>query len=135
MPSIGSLEQPQPNVRDIKQRVSQLLKTQTKQQETLVHVISILNITRYAIQVNKQCINTVMQAVERMHNDVTTLFNITSLLYTCVNYQQILLHVPSILENLRDSLYMRQIAMHAMGYIDVAITSILTPHVLPVEDL
>ena len=30
---------------------------------------------------------------------------------------------------------MRQIAMHAMDYIDTATTSILSPHVLPVEDL
>ena len=34
--------------------VNQLIQEQTKQQETLVHVISILNITRYAIQVYRQ---------------------------------------------------------------------------------
>ena len=30
---------------------------------------------------------------------------------------------------------MRQVAMHAMDYIDAATTGILSPHVLPVEDL
>ena len=124
------------DVRDIKRRVNQLIETQTQQQETLVHVILILNITRYAMQVNRQHNNAVMQAVERTHDDVTTLFNITISLYSCINYQQILLHIHSILANLRDSLYyMRQIAMHAMDYIDTASTSILSPHVLPVEDL
>ena len=113
------------DVRDIKKRVNQLIETQT-QQETLVHVISILNITRYATQVNRQHINTVMGAVERTQNEVTTLFNITSSIYTSTNYQQILLHIHSILANLRDSLfYMRQIAMHAMDYIDADTTSIL----------
>ena len=59
------------------------------------------------------------------------LCNITSL-----NYQQIVLHIHSILANLRDSLYyMRQVAMHVMDYIDAATTGILSPHVLPVEDL
>ena len=50
--------------------------------------------------------------------------------------QQIVLHICSILANLRDSLYyMRQVAMHAMDYIDAATTGILSPHVLTVEDL
>ena len=40
------------DVRDIKRRVNQLIETQTQQQDTLVHVISILNVTRYAMQVN-----------------------------------------------------------------------------------
>ena len=113
------------DVRDIKKRVNQLIKTQIQQQETLVHVISVLNVTRYAIHINRQYINAVMEAVERTHNDVTTLFNITSSIYTCINYQQIILHMHSILANLRDSLYyMTQKAMH---------TGILSPHILPVE--
>ena len=99
------------NVRDIKRRVNQLIKIQTHQQEMWVQVTSILTITRYTMQVNRQHINKVMQAVQRTHNDITTLFNIMSLIYTCINYQQILVHVHSILANLRDSLYyMRQIA-------------------------
>ena len=124
------------DVRDIKRRVNQLIETQTQQQDTLVHVISILDITRYASCINRQHINVVMEAVQRTHNDVTTLFNIISLIYTLVNYQQILLHIHSILANLRGSLYyMRQIAMHVVDYIDAATTGILSPHILPVEDL
>ena len=80
--------------------------------------------------------NVVMEAVQRTHNDVTTLFNVMSSIYTHINCQQILLHICSILANLRDSLYyMRQIAMHAMDYIFVATAGILSPHVLQVEDL
>ena len=75
-------------IMDIKRRVNQLIETQTQQQITLVHVITILNITRY-----RQHINAVMEALQRTHKDVTTLFNITSLIYTCINYQQILLHI------------------------------------------
>ena len=124
------------DVRGIKRRVTQLIETQTHQQDTLVHVISILNVTKYTMQVNRQHINMVMEAVQRTHNDVTTLFNITSLLYSCINYQHILFHFHSILANLRDSLYyIRQIAMNAMDYIDAATTDILLPHGLPVEDL
>ena len=77
-----------------------------------------------------------MEAVERTHQDVTMFYNITSSLYTHLGYQQIVLHIHSTLANLRDSLYyMRLLAMHGMDYIDTATTGILSPHVLPVEDL
>ena len=103
-------------------------------QETLVHVISVLNVTRYAMQVKRQHIHLVMDAVERTHHDFTMLYNITNSLYTNLNYQQIVHHICSILANLRDSLYyMRQVTMHAMDYIDAVTTGILLPHVLPVE--
>ena len=37
---------------------------------------------------------------------------------------------------LRDSLtYMRQVAIHTMNYVDAATTNILSPDILPVEDL
>ena len=76
-----------------------------------------------------------LDAVERTHQDVTMLYNITSLLYTSLNYQQIVLHIHSILANLRDSLYhMRQVAMHAMDYIDTAITS-CTPSTRSLENV
>ena len=38
----------------IKQHVNQLIQAQSKHKETVVHVISILNITRYAAQVKRQ---------------------------------------------------------------------------------
>ena len=121
------------NVSSIKRRVNQLIATQHKQQETLVHIISVLNMSRYTTQVH---INPVIDTVERTHQDITTLYNITSSLYSSLSYQQIILHICSILANFRDSLhYVREVAMHAMDYIDTATTGILTPHVLPVEAL
>ena len=122
------------DVRSIKNRVQQLIAMQHQQQETLVHIISILNVTRYATQVNRQHINLVTDAVERTHQDITTVYNITSSLYTSLNYQQIVLHICFILANLGDSLYyMRQVTIHVMDYIDAVITGILSPHVLPLD--
>ena len=113
------------DVCSIKKRVNQLIAAQHKQQETLVHIISVLNIARYATQVNRQHINIVMDTVERKHQDVTTLYNITSSLHIC-----------SILANLRDSLYyMREVTMQSMDYTDAATVGILSPHILPVEHL
>ena len=124
------------DVNSIKNRVNQLTAMQHKHQETLVHIISVLNVTRYATQVNRQHINLIIDTIERTHQDVSMLYNITSSLYTSLNYQQIVLHILSILANLRYSLhYMRQVAIHAMDCIDVATPGILSPHVLPVEDL
>ena len=136
MHSAGSLEQQQLRISEVSRTVNQLIAMQHQQQETLVHIISFLNVTRYATQVKRQHINLVMAAVKRTHQDVTTLYNITSSLYTSQNYQQIVLHICSILANHTDSLYhMRQVAMHGIDYIDAALTGILAPHVLPVEDL
>ena len=124
------------DVNSIKNRVNQLTAMQHKQQESLVLVFSVLNVTRYATQVNRQHINLVMDAVERTHQDVTSLYNITSSLYTSQNYQQVVLYIQLIQANLRDSLYyMRQVTMHAIEYINAAKTGILSCHVLPVEHL
>ena len=81
------------DVNSIKTRINQLIATQHSQQETLVHIISILNITRYATQFNRQHINIVMNAAQKMHQDVTTLYNITHSLYSSLSYQQIVLHI------------------------------------------
>ena len=104
-------------VNSIKQRVNLLISTQHSQKKTLVHVISILNITRYATQMNRQHINIVMNTAEKTHQDVTTLYNITHSLYGSLSYQQIVLHIHSILANLWDSLYyMREVAIDTMDY-------------------
>ena len=117
------------------QQVHQLITAQNTQ-EMLVHIISVLNVTRYATWVNRQHINIMMDTLERTHQDVTTLCNFTSSLYNNLSYQQIMLHICSILANLQDSLYyMREVAMHTMEYKDAATTGILSPYVLPVEDL
>ena len=50
---------------ELKQNVNQLTLEQTKQQETLVHVISILNVTRYAIQVNRQKFYEMIDSLQR----------------------------------------------------------------------
>ena len=120
----------------IKKWINQLIATQHNQQETLVHVISILNVTRYVTQFNKQCNNIVINAEEKKYQDITILYNITYSLYSSLSYQQFVLHICSVLANLRDSLYyMREVVIHIMDYIDATITGILSPHVLPVEDL
>ena len=92
------------DVNSIKNRVNQLTAIQHTEQETIVHIISVLNVTRYATQGNRQYINLVMNTVERTCQDITMLCNITSSLYISLNYQQIVLHICSILANLRDSL-------------------------------
>ena len=40
------------DINSIKMRVNQLLEAQSMQQEAIVHIVSILNVTRYAAQVN-----------------------------------------------------------------------------------
>ena len=85
---------------------------------------------------NRQHINIVMNRVEWTHQDITTLYNIAYSLYSSLSYQQIILHIHSILANLRDSLYyMREVAIHTIDNVDAATTGILSPHVLPIEDL
>ena len=77
-----------------------------------------------------------MDTVARTHQDIITLYNITSSLYNTLSYQQIILHICSILVNLNNSLYyMREVTMHTMAYINADTTGIPSPHVLPVEDL
>ena len=77
-----------------------------------------------------------MNAAEKMHQDVTTLYNIMHSLYSSLSYKQIVLHIQSIWANLWYSLYcMREVAIHTMDYIDAATTGAFSPHVLPIEDL
>ena len=52
------------DVNSIKEHVNQLIETQLTQQETLVHIVSILNVTRYATQVNRHSINILMDEVD-----------------------------------------------------------------------
>ena len=57
------------DVNTIKKRVNQLITAQNAQQDTLVHVISILNVTRYAAQVTRQHINITMDTVNKTMHD------------------------------------------------------------------
>ena len=106
------------------------------QPETLVHITSILNVTRYATQVNRHSINVLMDKVDETVQDVNNLYNLTTSLVTSLSYHQLILHIRSVLANLQDSLsYIRTVSMHTMDYINAATTSILSPHILPIMDL
>ena len=52
------------DVNNIKEHVNQLTEAQSTQQDTLVHIVSILNIKRYATQVNKHSINILMDKMD-----------------------------------------------------------------------
>ena len=74
------------DVNSIKVCVNQLIKNQLTQQDTVVHVISALNVTRYATQVNRHSINVLMDRVEETSKDVNALYNLTTLLATSISY-------------------------------------------------
>ena len=106
------------------------------QQDTLVHVISILNITRYAAQANRQHINIIMDTVDETVHGVNNLYNITTSLATSLTCYQLVIHIRSVLANLQDSLsYIRVVSLHIMDYINAAMTGTLSPHILPITDL
>ena len=92
------------DIHSIKTRINQLIATQASQQETLVHIISILNITRYATQVNRHGINALMDAVRATSHDINNLYNLTTSLATSINFHQLILHIRSVFANLCDSL-------------------------------
>ena len=121
---------------EIKQCVNQLIHEQTKQHQTLVHVISILNVTRYAVQVNRQKLNEMVDTLQRSNEVLNRFFNITEVLTQHIRYQQMYIFMCIILAYLRDSFsYMRQVAIHTMDYVEAAMTNILPPDILPKEDL
>ena len=124
------------DIHSIKTWINQLIATQTPQCNTLVHIVSILNITRYATQVNRHSINTLMDTVQTTLQDINNLYNLTTSLATSINFNQMILHIRSVFANLRDSLhYICTVFTHTMEYIDAATSGTLLPHVLPVIDL
>ena len=88
------------DVNNIKKGVNQLITTQSTQQEAIVHIVSILNVTRYAAQVNRQHINIIMDKVDETAHDVYNLHNLTTSLATSLSYYQLILHIRSVLANL-----------------------------------
>ena len=80
-------------INSIKKRVNQLIAIQSTQQESMVHIVSILNITTYTVQVNRHHINIIMDTVDNMVHDVNNLFNITMSLHTSLSYHQLVLHL------------------------------------------
>ena len=102
----------------------------------MVHIVSILNLTCYGTQVNRQWINIILKELTKSNEDIRALFNITNQLATQVQVQNIVLHLRAMLANLRDCLhFMKQLANHVLEYIDTATTGTLTPHLIPVQDL
>ena len=123
-------------VNGIKKRVNQLTESQSMQQETLVHIVSILNITWYAAQINRQIINVMMDKVDETVHDVNNLYNLTTSIATNLGYYQLILHIRSVIANLHDSFsYIRTVSMHTMDYVDAATTGTLSPHILPIKHL
>ena len=86
---------------EIKQCVNQLIQDQTKQQETLIHAISILHVTRYAVQINRQKLNEIIDALQRSNGDLNRLFNITEVLTQHIKYQQMCIYMHTILAYLK----------------------------------
>ena len=124
------------DINSIKTQVNQLIATWSSQQETLVHVISILNITRYAAQGNRYSINLSMDAAEVTSHDINNLYNLTMSLATSISFHQLILNIRSVFANLCNSLnYIQMVSTHTMDYINVAISGTLSPHILPVMDL
>ena len=124
------------DIHSIKTRINQLIAMQSSQCNTLVHIVSILNITRYATQVNRHSINNLIDAVHTTTQDINNLNNLTMSLASSITFNQMLLHIRSVFANLRDSMhYLHTLSTHTMDYIDAATSGILSPHVLPVADL
>ena len=109
---------------------------QSSQCDTLVHIISILNVTRYATQVNRHSINNLIDAVHTATQDINNLYNVTTSLASSITFNQMILHIRSVFANLHDSMhYLHTLSTHTMDYINAATSGILSPHVLPVADL
>ena len=124
------------DVSSIKTRINQLIAAQSLQQETLVHIISILNITWYAVQVNRHSINVLMDKVDETSHDIKNLYNLTTSLATSISFHQMILHIRSVFANLHDSLnYIRTVSTHTMNYINATTSGTISPHILPVMDL
>ena len=92
------------DIHSIKTRINQLIATQASQHNTLVHIMSILNITRYATEVNRCGINALMDAVRATSHDINNVYNLTTSLATSINFHQLILHIRSVFANLHDSL-------------------------------
>ena len=58
------------DINNIREWVNQLTEAQSTQQETLVHIAPILNITKYAAQVDRHSINVLMDRMDETSQDV-----------------------------------------------------------------
>ena len=105
-------------------------QNQTQKQEILVHVISVLKITKYTTLVNRQKINEVMDALQKANQKMIILLNITDILTQHFRYYKICTFAY-----LRDCLtYMRQVATHMVDSVDIASTNILSMDIFLVKN-
>ena len=88
------------DIHSIKTWINQLIATETSQCNTLVHIVSVLNITRYATQVNRHSINALIDAICTTSQDINNLYNLTTSLATSINFNQMILHIRSVFANL-----------------------------------
>ena len=91
---------PTKDIHSIKTRINQLIATQTSQCNTLVHIVSILNVTRYATQVNRHSINNLIDGIHTTSQDINNLYNLTMSLAASINFNQMILHITSVFANL-----------------------------------
>ena len=96
----------------IRARINQLIATQSSQCDTLVHIISILNVAHYATQVNRHSINKLINAVHTASQDIENLYNVTTSLASSISFNQMILHIRSVFANLHDSIHYLQITLH-----------------------
>ena len=88
------------DIHSIKTRINQLIATQTSQHNTLVHIVPILIVTRYATQVNRHSINNLIDAIRTTSQDINNLYNLTTSLAASINFNQMILRIRSVFANL-----------------------------------
>ena len=110
------------DINSIKMQINQLIATQSSQQETLVYIISLLNVTRYAAQVNRHSIYILMDAAKAASCDINNLYNLTMSLTTSISFHQLILHIRSVFANLIDSLNYSEWFLH------IPWTILMQPH-------
>ena len=92
------------DIYSIKTQINQLI-AHRHHSATPWYTVSILNITRYATQVKRHSINTLMDTVRTTSHDINHLYNLTTSLATSINFNQMILHIRSVFANLCDSLH------------------------------
>ena len=114
------------------QAMCEPIQEQTKQQETLAHVIPILLITRFAAQVNRQKLNEIIDAVQRSNEDLNKLFYITEVLTQCIRYQQMYIYMCTILAYLKRLPHLYEASCHAHdGLCGCSYNQYIVPDILP----
>ena len=101
---------------------------QSSQCDTLVHIVSILNVTQYTTQVNRHSINNLIDAIHTATQDINNLYNLTMSLASSITFNQMILHIRSVFANLRDSMhYLCTLSTHTMDYIALPLQAYCHP--------